>query len=498
MEPKNDFIGYKKNILHEGKEAIVTTELNLPDYYPDICKILCCRVTPCVENKQRQNDYLTVEGNACVRLLYASEEKALHCFEVYVRYTKDAKYTDASENDIFTVEQKCENVHYRAIGPRRVDVKATIAVIFSVCRLCTLPTYDNLSETVEFLHTEKDILCTETAECVSMVLNEDFTPKDERLRKAKIIHEELRMDCRETKTVTDKVLIKGSIELMMLCLQENSNVLFKCAQSIPFSHVAEVHGLQEDAVCFVHCDIGKYNIAVSESGACNITVCADCFVESRLEKNIFLIHDLYAVDRETDVQYERSEVCTAQRQFAETISCSVPFDIKPSDKEFIYTAFCSDLKYAGSFADGVLKISGVAEVVIVAAAENDYLYFSKTVPLAYTRDCAEIRNCEPVFEIHCKTISYNKTTDGLTVNADFSCSGYLQLKEKTEYVSSYEQHEETAAPAFDRVSVYFAESGENVWSIAKENKASYRLVKELNDVDADVLSASRPLLLVSR
>ena len=58
-------------LIYEGSvEQSVASDLTLPDYCPDILRILKCTVTPRVTGSQVSGERITVDGTVLVRLIY--------------------------------------------------------------------------------------------------------------------------------------------------------------------------------------------------------------------------------------------------------------------------------------------------------------------------------------------------------------------------------------------------------------------------------------------
>ena len=67
-------------VVYDGcAEQPVECDLLLPDYCPDIVRILKCTVTPVLRRKQQSGTTLTLEGDAQIRVYYISEDPAQIC-----------------------------------------------------------------------------------------------------------------------------------------------------------------------------------------------------------------------------------------------------------------------------------------------------------------------------------------------------------------------------------------------------------------------------------
>lgn len=61
-------------VFDECQEQPVDLDFGLPDYCPDIQRILKCQVYPRITMRNISGDRLEVEGTASVKLLYLDEE----------------------------------------------------------------------------------------------------------------------------------------------------------------------------------------------------------------------------------------------------------------------------------------------------------------------------------------------------------------------------------------------------------------------------------------
>ena len=63
-------------IFFEGcQEQAVDLDFNLPDYCPDIQKILKCQVYPQITSRGLSSNRLDIDGNAIVKVLYIDSDK---------------------------------------------------------------------------------------------------------------------------------------------------------------------------------------------------------------------------------------------------------------------------------------------------------------------------------------------------------------------------------------------------------------------------------------
>ena len=82
-----DFNAHKDQIsicetkFQGNAEYPVDCDITLPEYLPDIVKILRCTCTPGISSHQISGDRISVECTCLVRVLYICDKGKIRCFE---------------------------------------------------------------------------------------------------------------------------------------------------------------------------------------------------------------------------------------------------------------------------------------------------------------------------------------------------------------------------------------------------------------------------------
>ena len=63
-------LGFIDNVCDTSAEQSFDAEINLPDYCPEIQRVLKCSLTPNVVSVQHSNGRITVDVNAKLNLIY--------------------------------------------------------------------------------------------------------------------------------------------------------------------------------------------------------------------------------------------------------------------------------------------------------------------------------------------------------------------------------------------------------------------------------------------
>ena len=108
-------------VLDTVAEQLADVDLTLPDYCPDIEKILKCTLIPKIQTKSLSGGQLQVDGFCVVNVLYVeSEKKTIRCCEQTVNFSQSFSLRETPENYVILTGTKPEYINCRALSPRRL------------------------------------------------------------------------------------------------------------------------------------------------------------------------------------------------------------------------------------------------------------------------------------------------------------------------------------------------------------------------------------------
>lgn len=116
-------------VFEGSSEQPVDIDFTLPDYCPDIEKILKCTATPYISMKNLSGGNLEIDGVVNIKVLYLdSKNKTIRCCEHTSPFSCSFTIKGDSENAVASVSLKTEYVNCRALTPRRLDIHGAFTV----------------------------------------------------------------------------------------------------------------------------------------------------------------------------------------------------------------------------------------------------------------------------------------------------------------------------------------------------------------------------------
>ena len=113
-------------LLDTVAEYPIECDLLLPDYCPDIVRVLCCRVQASCSDCSARKSTLTVEGMAAVSLCYIGEVGGMRKAEYKIPFSKSFELSREVTQPICSVTIEPGQINYRAVSKRRLDLRGVL------------------------------------------------------------------------------------------------------------------------------------------------------------------------------------------------------------------------------------------------------------------------------------------------------------------------------------------------------------------------------------
>lgn len=478
-------------------EAEAEWELVLPEYCPNVLRILQATATACVRDITCAGDRLTVEGSAEFQVLYLAEDgQTMRSISQQVPFTCSVEPKHGTEGDLHA----CVSVQgctARAVNPRRAYVRSALQIRVRQSRRQTVlpfsPTQDHQTDTAQergvllACSGEKTLRISDGWECVERSVSE-------------ILRSSVSFCETEKRTLTDKLIVKADMIFDLLCTDENGGV-FPIEKTVPVSQIVDLPNLPENGIFVSRFDVTSLTLTVREQSAempSQIAYDAEIAVSVRgyTESDILCTRDLYSIRKTVECEQETLLLATIlpvdeTGELCETVeigTCS----------ELLRCELVADLRTCTRDAEGSLLCDGVWECrVLMTDAEGSPCSVSREIPfrlcLADTPDAPPIRNDTvlSVTDLTCSLIGSNR----MELRATYRWSGVLFGRREVKTVIGAKETGERA-PCEETVTLHYAVKGETAWQIAKEHGCDYAEFLRVNGIGAEPLTEDKMLMIL--
>lgn len=117
-----------ERVFDSSAEQSVELDYFLPDYYPNIFKLLKTSVTPVIQSRSIDGARLTFDGVAWIRVLFLAEGSSrICCVEQKTPFSKTIDLPGLCSNPTIRITPRCSFANGRAVNPRRLDIRSGIS-----------------------------------------------------------------------------------------------------------------------------------------------------------------------------------------------------------------------------------------------------------------------------------------------------------------------------------------------------------------------------------
>lgn len=497
--------------LNAKAEEPINIDITLPDYCPDIQRILKCQIQPIINLRTVNQDRLDIEGNVKVKLMYLDEDKkVLRCFDYSSPFSisLDIKnFEDDMINPIIKTKAKVEYVNCRAVSPRRLNVSGA----FSINAKVSYKTFKSISTEINNDTIEQKNQIEASSEIINQgekpfSINEILEITDGKPKIGNIIRSEVTPVIYESRTIANKLVLKGEIIVKVMYKADlEENQIENMEYSLPLSQIIDMEGLEDDTKCMTSIEVLESNIEprTDSSGEDTLIECELKLLASIVaykERNINIISDVYSKEYELNTEYKNITLQKILEPLKINCEFSEEIDISDKDIKEICCIFNDINQVSATVQDDDICFKGKYNICMIISNQNDELmYIEKMMDFVhmYRMECPK-ENLQLDSDIKITSINYRikgpsqievkvmaEMNTEVIQNQSIKCLDYITSDESKKRIK-----DEKAS-----IIIYYAQKGESIWDIAMNYASSVRDIKEANDITDEILSDSKMLLI---
>lgn len=496
----------RSEIVYDGSvEQPVDCDVTLPDYCPDIMRILRCTITPGIASSGASGDRVTAEGTAAVRIIYVSDSGKISCYEQTVPFSKSVNVSGLGENVCVRAAASAEYCNCRAVNQRRADIHGCIAVSFTVTAVKKQEILCGVQGAGVQLKKKNMKVSSTVCRLEKMfVLNEVKELEEESPSVLRILHTRACARAGEVKAITNKILLKGEVWAKITYCTDDGQVC--CVEhTMPISQIIEAEGIDENTNNCVHLDVCSFEAvpkadSSGEMKLMDVTARVSAFVTASCEKEIETVCDAYSTEYEADCEKQMMSLEILSGTFSDICLCRGSFEGSEDIAE-ITDVWCTGITGKAFVNSGKVKISGSLNVcVLYQNTDSQPGMAEKAIDYEYERDVAvqgANARCEPwIYPGDCMASA--GVSGKIEIKAEINIGAEIYEVSEDRIISSISIDEnKTRQNTAAALTIYYSEQGESVWNIARRYNTTVEAVMNENGLDSETVGSRRMLLIPS-
>lgn len=498
-------ISYAHDFLDTVNEQIVDVDITLPDYCPDIEKILKCNLIPKIYSKKISGGQLSIEGISCIRVMYCdSIRHSIRCYEQTVPFTATFNLKSTPEQYVVLTDTKCEYINCRALSPRKLVVHGAFSLYAKViCKdYIELFSYEE-DDDLQVKHKDYEVsdLCALCEEQFSVTedVNVSSKPPVEALLSYEVTPRII-----DVKSIHNKVVLNAELTLHAMYISD----LEKCSVEhisyvFPINRIIDCENVSDNTLCVPVLSVMSYDLHIkndtlSDGSTLTLDVKLNFCETGYHKKTVRLIEDCYSTKYHTN-QKKRGVNCETNHRY-ETLShimkSSVNFDNMKISR--ILNIVDDSLTLTPVLSDNKLSFNGKTNIcILLEDDENNIHYIERIVDVSFTPEVAF--DYDRVLKNSCiiNSISYRLIGDSeIELRLELRVGVVLSNAVSANPVVSVERNDDSEIASDDSSLVlYFAQKGESIWEVAKMYSTKEAVLMDENNLESSILESPMMLLV---
>ncbi len=506
MEQKN----LKTNVFSldtvfcESAEQPIDVDFTLPDYYSDISKILKCRAISRIASKGINGAHISIEGCVTITVIYCGSDGCISSYEHQHPFSKTFDTGLNTEGCVLSVKTKCEYINCRAVTGRKIDIHGAAGIYVNLTRRKITEVISDIDNpNVEVLR--GNVLATMPIGCSDkyLVIEEEMELGTGQPDIHCLIRYDAEAAVTDSKILAGKSVVKGEMNIKILYSSENGMV-HTVRNCIPFSQMIELENITdqcscESKVCIAHLEIKPRISASGDSRSfllnSKLLVTSECYCNN----DVSVILDAYSKRFEADIS--KNEMCFSNicENVHESFSCKKIIEFTGGTLSSISDMW-SDIKIENvHFTSVGMCVKGIVTAYIIAVDnKNDPCFYEKDVEFEYihpTNSKNGNLKCSP--EITVSSMNYTITGESaMELRIEFNVSAAIYECSNTPLILDLKLSDEPIKKVMQGAMIaYFASAGENIWDISRNYFADMNIVKQINEIDENILTEDKMILI---
>ena len=482
-------------ILHTVKEnsieECVEADLSLPEYMPEILRIIKSTAQTKVNSCKAVGERVTVDGECELRMIYTAEDGCIYSF------AQSRPFTRHCENNVFNdaTDVNCEiavsYVNCRATSTKRAEIKAGIVIKINAF----------LEETEEIVSVDEPCIEKKSISVRAMSSGckktRSFSMSDTvalSVPCAFLISSRASAVCSEIKKISNKIMVKGDAVVEICYVNANDkSVTENVRHTFPINQILEFDGMEERFTGNVTLNVSAVDVMLKneQDGVCNsfdVGLSIDASASMWEEKELVVINDAYAVSNCIELKKQTMVFFTALDEIRETYIFRESFQISGEGVSRVLGSTCDLTNIAAKKQGDKLIISANLSLsVLIKDTSGSISNINKILDINYERTAsyedADIF-CLPklnVFSLDCA----EKGSNSIDVRAEINVSASVFAKLFVDGVVDIAESENKLVRNSNAITVYFPEESESLWSIARRYNTTVNAIAEENGLEGD-------------
>ena len=503
----------KLSLLSVSTDTVATHEISeefdLPDYIPEVRKMLTVRAGVLPESKyladKGNGSQLDFGGTVTYLVIYTDDEGNLCSTPLSSAYEASVQLNSHPESVI--IDTVADNTVLRVNAPRRLTIKTRLKsriLGFDKNELEEKITPKSSADEMYLQRAGKKIKAMEIEQVSLQNIRISDKLDTQGNKSARPIWCDASFTITECKAQNKSISVRGEATVRCICHSEDGNITY--TKSLPIYEEIESESSRAGDIASVNGRCISLSISNELNDDTNqLFFDLNCELEGIVSQNReeYVTRDCYSTKCETEATYKTVDIYSGVKCQNSSFTVSEVIKRKNNDAkeiiDIIANPVCEKTEIKGQRASiiGKLELNIIGKGEEKENGEVEYLNDSYEVPFKYDTDMgAAPYECIVRNNFALGNVNGRYDNDKLFINCEVFLAQDIIGKEKTEILdTAVIKKDKEIKNSSACVRVCFPKEGDTLWEIAKKYHSTVNQIAEQNDIEATSEIASKKLIV---
>ncbi len=497
-------IATNETLFEQTVEQAIDTDFTMPDYCPDIVRILKCKISPRISSKNLSGDSLSIDGSSSITVIYSDADGKICSYEHEVDFQKILPVGEVGSDALAIITINQDYANCRAITQKKIDVHGVLSMKIKIVS----PKFKEIITDIDCEGMQlKSGSCPATnplgfAEKI-VVIEEDLELSRSSSNIKSILKSDARAILEQCKIIGSKAVVKGDITINALYCTED-NAVEKFENRVPFNQIVDLNIEGEDCKCDAELRImscllkPRTNLsgeAKSFAFECKLSILAI----ASCDNDIPVLYDAFCTKHDMEIENCNIQFKKLVSTVNERFMCKKTLEFSENTFGTVVDMWCDNKLGQVKIVNGKLSVNGTTAIcLLVYDGDNQPQYYERSVDFEYSNIVDGVENNSIAeAEITTSSCAYTVMSESKLEARIELCITAQIFKIKNENVISNTTVNSAPTTRMKKAPmiVYYAEAGETIWDIAKSYNSSCSDILSINKLEHETLTIPSVLLI---
>ncbi|MPM38648.1 hypothetical protein SDC9_85278 [bioreactor metagenome] len=504
---------YNEKIYAQTTEHAMQSDVIVPDFLPDMKKIVFVNSSALLKQKICGADHASVEGELCCDILYMPEQTpSLRCLKTTIPFNHSFTNTRTDENSMAVAKVNVLHCEVRLINSRKINIKAIILIEISCFKNLILnisSDFDGNNLPVQTNKKEMTMYLIDSVSDKNFVLEEELKIPQMRYPIENLLYTNSKINTNDIKTVNGKVVVKASAVINVLYTVNSDTGQTEMAEyEIPFSQIMDIPQSSNEGTTDILFNIKNIDITPREDneGIARIMdarIGIEMNAISSSNHSFETLNDAFGLEEKIvlDKKDITSDKLICDTKGQATLKDSVSFETG-AQVDKIISVNCSGIMDNVEIYDAKVNVNGMvhADILCKNNANNDYMNLKRQLKLNYKQPLSSNdENIKAVADISVSSVSYNLNMAG-EIELRIICEVHIKefANENQQIVTAAKPGEKLKDVNSSDIVIYYPQKGDTLWSVAKKYSIKMADIAKVNSISDNNINPNSIIIIPSQ